>query len=80
MSVLKQTTVTEHADAIPTGTRIELEIGFVNPLARCVDAELRIAVRYLFDGYDDFHSLRILVVTRRRGLNGYFDPQFRDVA
>jgi hypothetical protein len=34
----------------------ELQVGFVDPLGRSVDADLRIAFGDLFDGYDDFHD------------------------
>ena len=33
-----------------------LEVGFFNPFAGGVDADLRIALRNLFDGDDDFHD------------------------
>ena len=33
-----------------------LEVGLLNPFARVVDADLRIALGDLLDGYDDFHS------------------------
>ena len=33
-----------------------LDIGFFNPFAGCVDADLGIALRNLLDGYDDLHA------------------------
>jgi hypothetical protein len=37
----------------------ELEVGFVDPLGRRVDADLGVAFGDLFDGYDDFHMRKL---------------------
>ena len=48
----------------------ELKVGFFDPFAGGVDADLRIALGDLFDGYDDFHSKMLHVHLNLRWSGG----------